>query len=243
MLALQPERTASSRSRVLGSWRALLIIIMEAKESKPVAAGSIWNPNSWHWEMKNYTEVAKKLVEDKVRAMEVRDADVAITNTAVRFPRAEAEVNIRKGKQYLLYEFDLEVDFAARSKLTLAQNELADVEATGSYKVREITHDDPNDLAVDDVRVTQKTPLAERVKAFLKKNLRPLLMQLFKNFAEDLAKFESDPAKLEADRRKREEAQLATQKARQQNGQEKERLLQEQAARELQMKAEFANKQ
>lgn len=29
---------------------------------KPQAAGSIWNVNSWHWEMKNYVSPAKKIL-------------------------------------------------------------------------------------------------------------------------------------------------------------------------------------
>lgn len=29
---------------------------------KQKAAGSIWNVNSWHWEMKNYTEQTKKIL-------------------------------------------------------------------------------------------------------------------------------------------------------------------------------------
>lgn len=29
---------------------------------KPQAAGSIWNVNSWHWEMKNYSVPAKKIL-------------------------------------------------------------------------------------------------------------------------------------------------------------------------------------
>lgn len=29
---------------------------------KKEATGSIWNVNSWHWEMKNYTEIAKKIL-------------------------------------------------------------------------------------------------------------------------------------------------------------------------------------
>lgn len=39
---------------------------------KPQGAGSIWNPNSWHWEMKNYTETAKKLIEEKVLTMDIK---------------------------------------------------------------------------------------------------------------------------------------------------------------------------
>ena len=57
---------------------------------KQQAAGSIWNPNSWHWEMKNYTNVSKKLIEEKLLALELKDGDVVITNTKVRFPKAEA---------------------------------------------------------------------------------------------------------------------------------------------------------
>ena len=55
--------------------------------------------------MKNYTATAKKLVEEKLLSLEFKDGDVTITNTKVRFESADAEVNIRKGKQYLVYEF------------------------------------------------------------------------------------------------------------------------------------------
>ena len=33
---------------------------------KVQAAGSIWNVNSWHWEMKNYTVPAKKILEQNI---------------------------------------------------------------------------------------------------------------------------------------------------------------------------------
>lgn len=36
-------------------------------------------------------------------------------------------MNIRKGKQYLLYEFDLDIDFTAKSKLTMAMTEPSQV--------------------------------------------------------------------------------------------------------------------
>ena len=152
-------------------------------------------------------------------------------------------MNIRKGKQYLLYEFDIEVDFQAKSKLSLAQNSLNEVEVDGSYKVRDINHDDLDEIVVEEVKSNQKSALAEKVKGFLKKNLKVQMKQQFLNFQEDLAKFESDPAKLEADRKQREEAQLATTKAREEKGEEKERLLQEQKEKELRMKEEFSKLQ
>jgi hypothetical protein len=71
------------------------------------------------------------------------------------------------------------------------------VEVDGNYKVRDINHDDLDDMIVEDVKSNQKSSLAERVKAYLKKSLKVQMIQQFKNFADDLAKFESDPAKLE----------------------------------------------
>ncbi len=59
---------------------------------KPAASGSIWNVNSWHWEMKNYTVVAKKLVEEKFLSMQLKDGDVTVTTTKVKFPQAEVIV-------------------------------------------------------------------------------------------------------------------------------------------------------
>lgn len=29
--------------------------------------GSIWNVNNWHWEQKNYTLIAKKLLSEEIK--------------------------------------------------------------------------------------------------------------------------------------------------------------------------------
>ena len=95
---------------------------------KKEAVGSIWNVNSWHWEMKNYTEVTKKMLEQKILALAYDSPDgIKITHTKVRFPKAEAEINVRKGKQILVYDFDIEMD-------TLAEND--EEESKGSYRIK-----------------------------------------------------------------------------------------------------------
>lgn len=99
---------------------------------KPQGAGSIWNPNSWHWEMKNYTEVSKKLLEEKILQMDIKDEANVITNTKVKFVKAEAEVSIRKGKQHLVYEFELDVSFSAKPRSELADKEPIE----GTYSVK-----------------------------------------------------------------------------------------------------------
>lgn len=80
------------------------------------AVGSIWNVNSWHWEMKNYTESTKKILEEKFLQLVFEAANnIKITHTKVKFPKAEAEVNIRKGKHILIYDFEVELDVLAEN--------------------------------------------------------------------------------------------------------------------------------
>jgi activator of HSP90 ATPase len=78
---------------------------------KPQAVGSLWNVNSWHWEMKNYSVPAKKILEEKILALifEVSPT-LKITHKKVKFQKAECEINIRKGKQILVYDFELDID-------------------------------------------------------------------------------------------------------------------------------------
>lgn len=57
--------------------------------------------------MKNYTELSKEILQQKITLMEIKNEDYTIKNTKVKFSKAEAEVSIRKGKQYLVYEFEL----------------------------------------------------------------------------------------------------------------------------------------
>ena len=78
---------------------------------KAQAAGSIWNVNSWHWEMKNYTVPAKKILEQNILDLVLQPApDFKIIHKSVKFTKAECEINVRKGKQYLIYDFELEVE-------------------------------------------------------------------------------------------------------------------------------------
>jgi activator of HSP90 ATPase len=64
---------------------------------KPPGAGSIWNPNSWHWEEKDYTSIAKTLIESKIASLTFSKDGIAITHTC-KSVKGDAQVNIRKGK-------------------------------------------------------------------------------------------------------------------------------------------------
>jgi len=57
----------------------------------------VWNPNSWHWERKNYNQKVKELVESKVLSIELSIPTCKVVHTKAT-AKGEAEVNIRKGK-------------------------------------------------------------------------------------------------------------------------------------------------
>ena len=57
---------------------------------KPQAAGSLWNVNSWHWEMKNYVQPAKQILEKNLFDLVFEVApDVKVNHRKVNFTKAE----------------------------------------------------------------------------------------------------------------------------------------------------------
>lgn len=56
---------------------------------KPQAVGSIWNVNSWHWEMKNYLKPAKEILERKFLELVFEvSPDLKVTHKKVEFTKA-----------------------------------------------------------------------------------------------------------------------------------------------------------
>lgn len=65
---------------------------------KKQASGSLWNPNSWHWEQKNKTEISKKMLTERILKMELNEGTMKIRHTEVKSITGDAEINVRKGK-------------------------------------------------------------------------------------------------------------------------------------------------
>jgi activator of HSP90 ATPase len=65
--------------------------------------------------------------------------EIKITTVRLNNVIGEAEINIRKGKTILIFEFNLEVEWKA---------ERGSDSAGGSYKVNEIAGDDLDDIMV-----------------------------------------------------------------------------------------------
>ena len=80
--------------------------------------GSIWNKNSWHWEERNYTEVAKKWLQENLVKIEVdsEENQVVVRLYEVKSVEGNASITIRKQKQIFLFEFKLEIYFDSLDK-------------------------------------------------------------------------------------------------------------------------------
>lgn len=80
--------------------------------------GSIWNKNSWHWEERNYTEVAKKWLTENLIKISVDSSEhqVFVRLYEVKLIEGNASITIRKQKQIFLFEFKLEIYFDSADK-------------------------------------------------------------------------------------------------------------------------------
>ena len=60
--------------------------------------GSIWNKNSWHWEERNYTDLAKKWLQENLVRIEVenKEQQVRIRLYEVKSINGNASITIRK---------------------------------------------------------------------------------------------------------------------------------------------------
>lgn len=89
------------------------------EQSKGV--GSIWNKNSWHWEERNYTELAKKYLSENLVKIEIDLVEDEVNNKVpakvrlyeIKSIEGSASITIRKQKQIFLFDFKLDVYFDA----------------------------------------------------------------------------------------------------------------------------------
>lgn len=56
--------------------------------------------------MKNYSQPAQKILEAKILSLEIEASpELKIKYKKVKFVKGECEINVRKGKQILVYDY------------------------------------------------------------------------------------------------------------------------------------------
>lgn len=198
-----------------------------SNNEKKSGTGSIWNVNNWHWENKNYTEIGKDYLKQKIEGHSFNRDDLTFTLSRVTKINGDAQINIRKGKQIVIYEFELEGEFRAESDVD---------ECSGNFKVNDINESDL-DFEVVSVNITKEGAIGSKARTILKKCLKDELVKLVKNMTADLMELENDAEKLAKDKELREKNDALVAQIAKTKGLEKEQLLEEQQKIEAMMRS------
>lgn len=182
-------------------------------------------------ENKNYSEVTKNLLTSKFTGHSFQKEDLTIIFTKVSKAKGEAQINIRKGKQIVVYEYELEVEFRAESQVD---------ETEGNFRVNDINESDL-DFEVAAINITKESKISGKARQVLKQALKEQISGLVENLTAELMAHENDPEKLQADRKKREENDARLKEVIAEKGAEKERLLEQQREADRKLKQQSHN--
>ena len=166
---------------------------MEAS-AQGTGVGSIWNKNSWHWEERNYSEVAKKFLADNLIKIEViseENPSAKIRLYEVKSIDGSASITIRKQKQIFLFDYKLDIYFDA---VDLKEPE---TKALGRVTVEEFNQDD-DDIDVD-VVCEKKEEFVYQVKNVLKTQVKKEILRVVNELKEELRKIDANEEKLRRD--------------------------------------------
>lgn len=94
--------------------------------------------------------------------------------------KGEAQINIRKGKQIMSYDFSVLVQWQASKDAE---------QATGTFQLKDLTSLD-NEFDVASVNCDGKTAISDQSKDIIKKNLQKALRDKFATFLQELATYQ-----------------------------------------------------
>lgn len=178
-----------------------------------------------------------QLLTTKLTGHKFKKDDIEFTFTKVSKMKGEAQVNIRKSKQILCYEYSFEIDWAGETD--------AD-DCDGNFKVSDVNESDMDFevrcslLQISGLACKNEGEIGAKARSILKKVLKDELIKLLKPLNEEVSAMEADKRKLEEDMKRRKEAQELAEKVKQETGELKEKLLQEQKEKDRQLKEKFS---
>ena len=177
-------------------------------------------------ENKNYSEVCQQLLTKKFTDYTFKRDDLTFIVTKVQKLKGEAQINIRKGKQIIIYEYEMECEWRAEST--------AD-ECEGNFKIVDINESDL-DFEVTSVGLTKENKIGGKARTILKKCLKDAVLPLLKDLTAELMAFENDRKKLEEDKKLREANDEKYKQIVAEKGGEKDKLLEVQKLAEEEAK-------
>jgi len=204
-MAAAVEATADEKTRIAEARRQQEVAMAEAekakaaaaaamspaeavtKQEKPAGQGSVWNPNSYHWEEKPLTEWAMGHLKELLLAFDCDIPGGTFKIVDIEGIKGEASNSIRKGKKLFFWDFDIKGKW---------EGELVDGEgnmlatADGDFHIPEIDQDTDFDDAYEcEVRIIAADDADSadlRLKEFARKAVPPRIRELLKQFVADM---------------------------------------------------------
>ena len=165
--------------------------------------GSIWNKNSWHWEERNYTEVAKKWLTENLIKISVDSSEhqVFVRLYEVKLIEGNASITIRKQKQIFLFEFKLEIYFDSADK-TGAETD----KRQGRVLIEEFNQDDADNDIDMNIVCEIGGDLTNRTKKCLTTEVKKEILRVIGELRGELKNIDANEEKLRKDAFEREQA-------------------------------------
>ena len=152
--------------------------------------------------------------------------DIKFTITNVNKVKGEAQISIRKGKQIVVFEYEVECSFRGETQTD---------DCEGNFRVNDINESDL-DFEISSINITKENKIGGKARQILKQCLRNEIILLVKDMREQLMAFENDPQKLAEDQKRRQENELRLRQVIAEKGAEKDRLLEEQKTEEARLR-------
>lgn len=155
--------------------------ILKEQDEKNKGTGSVWNPNSYFWEEKNYNKWSHEKIKEYLGGFKhtLPTGSLEVTECEIN---GEASISIRKGKKIRAYDFDITLKWTA----TLKEGD-DEVKVTGEFKLPEVSnaiHDDDDQF---EINTEYKTGMEHRdkvhehlngpVKTAIRKNLEKYVLE------------------------------------------------------------------
>jgi Activator of Hsp90 ATPase, N-terminal len=108
-------------------------------DAATAGAGSVWNPNSWHWENRNYSKWGDAQLKERLLGFLHADpaTGLFVRCKEVKECKTEAAVNIRKGKKIPTFDIHLVAVMEAVKPNLATASAAAEAAATASAKGEE----------------------------------------------------------------------------------------------------------
>ena len=177
--------------------------------------GSIWNKNSWHWEERNYTELAKKWLGENLPkiAVDSQKEKAYVRLYEVKSIEGSASITIRKQKQIFLFEFKLEVYFDSEDNSGAGEEK-----RMGRLLVDEFNQDDI-DGDIDFSIVCEKPgEFTDRTKRVLNTEVKQEVLKVIAELRKQLQAIDASEEKIRKDAIEREQALKDYQEAQKEKG-------------------------